>query len=92
MLGLGHGFLSAIFLLYAGAIIETSAAIHMNMLSLLIFGFADTCICFLVQSVDHREHDVQFFLNKCLITYQKKYMCLLFARNEKKKVVFTTDR
>ena len=80
------------FLFYAGAIIETSAAIHMNMLSLLIFGFADTCICFLVQSVDHREHDVQFFLNKSLITYQKKYMCLLFARNEKKKVVFTTDR
>lgn len=33
------------FLLYVGAIIETSAAIHMNMLSLLTFGFADTCIC-----------------------------------------------
>ena len=30
------------------------------------------CIFFLVQSVHHREHDVQFFLNKSLITYQKK--------------------
>ena len=38
----------------------------------IFFSSWSFCICFIVQSVHHREHDVQFFLNKILITYQKK--------------------
>ena len=31
-----------------------------------------SCICFIVQSVHHREHDVQFFSIKVLLPIKKK--------------------
>ena len=33
---------------------------------------ASSCICFFVQSVHHREHDVQFFSIKVLLFIKKK--------------------
>jgi len=42
-----------------------------NFLVSISFSSWSFCICFLVQSVHHREHDVQVFLNKSFITYKK---------------------
>ena len=58
--------------LWARVWVCTNCTAVFDFLVSISFTSCSFCICFLVQSVHHREHDVQFFLNKSLITYQKK--------------------
>ena len=62
-----------IFLFYEVIYRKRDLFLHYKCYFLVSISFSSWsfCICFLVLSVHHREHDVQFFLNKSLITYQK---------------------